>query len=63
MFDDIYWAFLDSKYFGRGSLEDRLSLLSRDERDEMDRFVQAKMQQAAEKRLDEHLTYDEFVDL
>jgi aminoglycoside phosphotransferase (APT) family kinase protein len=63
MFDDIYWAFLDSKYFGRGSLEDRLSLLSRDERDEMDRFVQAKMQQAVEKRLDEHLTYDEFVDL
>ncbi|PGG95545.1 hypothetical protein AJ80_09941 [Polytolypa hystricis UAMH7299] len=64
MFDEIYWAFLDEKYFGRlTSLDDRLSLLSQDERDELDGFVQMKMQQVAEERLDEHLDFDQLVDL
>ncbi|KAK2808389.1 hypothetical protein FQN50_004774 [Emmonsiellopsis sp. PD_5] len=64
MFDEIYWTFLDEKYFGPlGCLDDRLSLLSQDERNGLDGFVRMKMQQAAEKRLDEHLTFDELVDL
>ena len=64
MFDDIYWAFLDEKYFGRfTSLDDRLALLAREERDELDGFVKAKMQQAEDKSLVEHLTFDELVDL
>ncbi|KMP01639.1 hypothetical protein CISG_01119 [Coccidioides immitis RMSCC 3703] len=64
MFDDIYWTFLDKKHFGPlRCLDDRISLLTQQERSELDGFVQRKMQQAAEKGLDEHLTYDEFVDL
>ncbi|OAX78785.1 hypothetical protein ACJ72_06905 [Emergomyces africanus] len=64
MFDDIYWTFLDEKHFGRlNSLDDRLSLLSQDELDGLDGFVRMKMQQVVEKRLDEHLTFDELVDL
>ncbi|EEH03893.1 phosphotransferase enzyme family protein [Histoplasma capsulatum G186AR] len=64
MFDDIYWTFLDEKHFGRlNSLDDRLSLLSQDELDGLDGFVRMKMQQVEEKRLDEHLTFDELVDL
>lgn len=64
MFDDIYWTFLDEKYFGRlGSLDDRLSLLTQQERDEMPGFVQEKLQQAKEKTLDEHMTLDEAIDL
>jgi aminoglycoside phosphotransferase (APT) family kinase protein len=63
MFDDIYWTFLDRRYFGQGSVEDRLSLLTREELDGLDRFIAAKMQQASENRLDEHLSYDQFVDL
>jgi len=53
MFGDIYWTFLDEKYFGRlGSLDDRLSLLTQQERDEMPGFVQEKLQEAKEKTLD-----------
>ncbi|KAJ5585449.1 phosphotransferase enzyme family protein [Penicillium hispanicum] len=63
MFDDIYWTFLDKKYFGQGALEDRLSLLSQEELDGLERLVPVKMQQAGESRLDRHLSYDEFVDL
>ncbi|QSS66549.1 hypothetical protein I7I51_02737 [Histoplasma capsulatum] len=60
----IFWTFLDEKHFGHlNSLDDRLSLLSQDELDELDGFVQMKMQQVVEKCLDERLTFDELVDL
>ncbi len=64
MFDDIYWAFIDEKHFGSfGSLDDRISLLSMEERNELDDFVKVKMREAGEKTLDEHLTHDEIVEL
>ncbi|WEW59414.1 hypothetical protein PRK78_004886 [Emydomyces testavorans] len=64
MFDDIYWSFLDEKHFGPlHCLDERLSLLSQQEQIELDDFVQKKMQQVAEKRLGQHLTFDEIVDL
>ena len=63
MFDDIYWTFLDHKYFGQGSLEDRLILLSQEELDGLENLVSVKMQQASDDLLDTHLSYDEFVDL
>ncbi|PYI02492.1 phosphotransferase enzyme family protein [Aspergillus sclerotiicarbonarius CBS 121057] len=63
MFDDIYWTFLDQRYFGPGSLEDRLCLLSQEERDELETLVSVKMQQVSEKRLDEHLSIDDVIDL
>lgn len=64
MFDDIYWTFLDEKYFGHlSSLDDRLPLLTQDEQNELDRFIQTKMQQAKERTLDRHLTNDEIFEL
>ncbi|KAJ5727183.1 phosphotransferase enzyme family protein [Penicillium malachiteum] len=63
MFDDIYWTFLDQRYFGDGSPEDRISPLTQEELDELERLVPLKMQQAIENTLEEHLTYDEYVDL
>ncbi|KAJ5928334.1 phosphotransferase enzyme family protein [Penicillium verhagenii] len=62
MFDDIYWTFLDQKYFGTGSLDDRLSLLSMEELEELEKLVPMMMQQASENRIEQHLSYDEFVD-
>ncbi|KAL2802145.1 hypothetical protein BJX63DRAFT_441385 [Aspergillus granulosus] len=39
IFDDIYWAFIDERYFGPlGSLDDRLELLSPDEIEELNEF-------------------------
>lgn len=64
MFDDIYWAFIHEKYFDRvGSLDEMSLLLNQEEQDGMDEFVQAKMQQAKEESLDEHLTFDEVIAL
>ncbi|OJD10098.1 hypothetical protein AJ78_08752 [Emergomyces pasteurianus Ep9510] len=64
MFDEIYWTFLDEQYFGPlSSLDDRLSHLTQDERDQMEDFVQAKMQQIEERRLDEHQTFDQVLKL
>ncbi|KAK2750599.1 hypothetical protein FQN57_002670 [Myotisia sp. PD_48] len=64
MFDEIYWKFLDNKYFGPfTSLDDRLALLSQSEQEELEGFVQKKMQEATEKTLDEHMPFDKLVDL
>ncbi|OJJ67529.1 hypothetical protein ASPBRDRAFT_135102 [Aspergillus brasiliensis CBS 101740] len=63
MFDDIFWQVIDKTYFGQGSLEDRLSLLSREDLDELETLVPLKMQQARENRLDEHLSIDQLIDL
>lgn len=63
MFDDIYWTFLHELYYPNAStLDKQLSLLSPEERDEMAGFVQTKLQQAEEKTLDEHQTFDEIFD-
>lgn len=64
MFDDIYWTFLDEMFFGPfTTLDDRITLLSQEERDELDDFVGMKMQHKAESRLEEHLTVDQIMDL
>ncbi|KAK2831006.1 hypothetical protein FQN49_007095 [Arthroderma sp. PD_2] len=60
MFDDIYWAFLHRQFFGE---EELVSLLTVEERDEMDGFVRLKMQQVEEQKLDEHSTFDEVFDM
>lgn len=46
-----------------GILDDRLSLLSQQEQDDLDGLVQKKLRQAEEKRLDENSTLDDIVDL
>ncbi|OAX80133.1 hypothetical protein ACJ72_05540 [Emergomyces africanus] len=64
MFDEIYWTFLDEQYFGPlSSLGDRLSCLTQDERDQMEDFVRAKMEQIGERRLNEHQTFDQVFEL
>lgn len=64
MFDEIYWTFLHNKYFGhQNSIEEQVLLLSSEEQKELPEFVQSKMQQAAEKTLAEHLTFDEVYEL
>ncbi|MCJ1314302.1 hypothetical protein MMC25_007982 [Agyrium rufum] len=52
-FDEIYWECLDPVFYGDfTSIEDRMSLLDPDERDAMEPFVQIKMEQMAECKLD-----------
>ncbi|KAL2851160.1 phosphotransferase enzyme family protein [Aspergillus pseudoustus] len=64
MFDQIYWTFLDTRYFGPlQSLDDRLCRLSVEELGELDRFVALKMKHANEKCLDEHMSFDDYVRL
>jgi hypothetical protein len=42
-FDVVYWARIDRRFFGQGTLEDRVALLTEQERDEMDEFVRRKI--------------------
>ncbi|RHZ53653.1 phosphotransferase family protein [Aspergillus thermomutatus] len=64
MFDEIYWSFIDPKYFGPfTTIEDRLGLLSAEERAAIDSVVEQKMHQASEGNLVSHYTIDELVDL
>lgn len=63
MFDDIYWTFVDQRYYGPfTTIEDRITQLSEEERMSLDVFVQTKMQHAAEGRLIAHQSIDEMVD-
>lgn len=48
MFDEIYWRFIDSRFYGPfTTIEDRFGLLSADEQAEIDTIVQKKMQQVS----------------
>ncbi|KAM3502709.1 hypothetical protein MY11210_008988 [Beauveria gryllotalpidicola] len=63
LFDDIYWEFLDPKFFGTfESMEQRISLLHPDEQVEMEQLVQEKLRQAEEAKLDEHYTVEQLVE-
>jgi len=42
-FDIVYWARIDRRFFGEGTLEDRVALLTVEERDGMDGFVRKKL--------------------
>ncbi|KAJ5123908.1 uncharacterized protein N7515_007733 [Penicillium bovifimosum] len=64
MFDEIYWTFIDPRFFGPfTTIEDRLCLLSEEERENIDTFVEKKMQQASAGNLLSHYSIDELVDL
>lgn len=61
-FDDIYWKFIDPKYYGEfTSIQDRITLLSPQEQDDLESFVPLKMQQATEGGLSEHRTLKEIL--
>lgn len=53
-FDMIYWAKIDRLFFGDGDLNDRIQLLTPEERGEMDRFIQMKLEAKKEGRLDNY---------
>lgn len=54
---------MDEKYFGEfTTLEQRLGLLSQDERNGLDDFVQFKLEQEKEHKLDEHWTPEEILE-
>ncbi|WEW59710.1 hypothetical protein PRK78_005190 [Emydomyces testavorans] len=62
-FDKFYWRFVDERFFGKfTNLEQRLELLSEEERNNLEPFVQFKLQQEKEKKLDEHRTLDEILE-
>ncbi|KAH8706068.1 kinase-like domain-containing protein [Talaromyces proteolyticus] len=64
MFDDIYWTFIDQRYYGPfTTIEDRITHLSEEEGMNLENFVQSKIQQAAEGRLISHQSVDEMVDM
>lgn len=64
MFDEIYWAFIDTMHYGRfTTMEDRIGILSEEEQGNLDEFVRIKMQHAREGTLDIHQDVDEMVDL
>jgi len=55
MFDEIYWTFIDERFFGQFTmLEDRLGLLTAEERVNMGTFIEKKVYQASEGNLDSH---------
>lgn len=64
MFDEIYWKFIDPRFYGPfTTIEDRLGLLSAEERAGVDTMVESKMQQAREGTLASHFSIDELVNL
>jgi hypothetical protein len=50
-FDMIYWAKIDRRFFGDGNLDDRLQLLTFEERQEIDDLVERKMKEKEERKL------------
>lgn len=48
-FDMIYWSKIDRRFFGDGNLEDRLQLLTQEERDNMGPFIERKMKEKEER--------------
>ncbi|KAJ5741078.1 phosphotransferase enzyme family protein [Penicillium malachiteum] len=63
MFDEIYWKFIDQKFFGPfTTIDDRLSLLKDEERENIETFVAKKLQQASERTLVIHYETSELVD-
>lgn len=65
MFDEIYWEFIDLKFYGPfTSIEDLFALLGADERANIDPLVEIKMRQVSENVLvNYYSSVDELVDL
>ncbi|PYH64227.1 phosphotransferase family protein [Aspergillus vadensis CBS 113365] len=66
MFDEIYWGFVDRRFYGDlGSLQDRVRLLSEEQRREMDELVRGKMGQCdrGEDEFEDHYPIDMLLEL
>lgn len=59
MLDDIYWSFLDEMFFGAfTSLEERITLLSPEEKEELHGLYEMKVEQAKGKELEDNYNSD-----
>ena len=66
MFDEIYWTFIDQRYYGTfTSLDDRMQLLDREQQREMNELVRLKTGQHTEDKeiLDDHYPIDKLLEL
>ncbi|APA05484.1 hypothetical protein SS1G_09912 [Sclerotinia sclerotiorum 1980 UF-70] len=64
MFDEIYWTFLDEKYFGPlFSLDDRVELLNEEEKNELSTIFDLKQEQARDKTFNVHYPARELMKL
>ncbi|MCJ1255592.1 hypothetical protein MMC24_003409 [Lignoscripta atroalba] len=64
MFDEIYWGFIDAKYYGHlTTIEARIDLLTEEERRDLDGLVQRKMREAEEGNLASYQDVDEMMSL
>ncbi|KAB8213299.1 kinase-like domain-containing protein [Aspergillus novoparasiticus] len=66
MFDEIYWAFVDQRYYGTfASLDERIQLLDQEQQREINELVRLKTSQSNEdkKSFDDHYPIDKLMDL
>lgn len=64
MFDEIYWDLIDERYFGPSTtIEEGLGFLNAEEGEEIDTFVDSKLQQQREGTLVSHYSINELVGL
>lgn len=66
MFDEIYWTFIDQRYYVTfTSLDDRIQLLDHEQQREMNELVRPKTGQSAEDEdtFDDHYPIDKLLDL
>jgi hypothetical protein len=52
----IYWAKIDRRIFGQVNLDDRLQLLTAEERQEIDDLVRNKLEEKEERKLTDWTT-------
>ncbi|KUM63651.1 hypothetical protein ACN42_g3431 [Penicillium freii] len=65
MFDEIYWTFIDHRYYGTfNSLADRIQLLDQEQQQEMNELVRLKADHCRDKeRFDDHYPVDKLLEL
>ncbi|KAE8348270.1 kinase-like protein [Aspergillus coremiiformis] len=66
MFDEIYWTFIDSQYYGTfTSLDDRIQLLDQEQQHEMNELVKLKTDQSTEGKesFTDHYPIDKLLEL
>ncbi|PGH16916.1 hypothetical protein AJ80_05060 [Polytolypa hystricis UAMH7299] len=66
MFDEVYWTFIDQRYYGPfTSLGDRIQLLNQEQQREMDELARLKVSQsdADDEDFDDHYPIDKLLEL
>lgn len=64
MFDEIYWTFIDQRYYETfSSLEGPIKLLNQEQQHEIDELVGLKTRQCSEEGFDDHYPIDRLLEL